>query len=161
MDVRKWMTHPVHSAKPLDSIQHARAQMNRYGINQLPVIVDGKLVGIITDRDIRDVFPSVFDAPDITQPKRPAGTADPRKIPVEMAMTRNVITTTPDQSMPEAVRVMRKNRIGALPVIENDHVIGILARSDVLDAFADLAEVEDRRETGFYTAETLPRKAAR
>ena len=61
MEVRNWMAYPVRAVKPLDSIQHARELLVTHRVNQLPVIVDDRLVGIVTDRDLRDAFPSVFD----------------------------------------------------------------------------------------------------
>ena len=60
MQIEKWMKREVHCIKPLDSIQHARDLMEEHRINQLPVVVNGRLVGIITDRNLRDAFPSVF-----------------------------------------------------------------------------------------------------
>jgi acetoin utilization protein AcuB len=155
MEIRKWMKkEPLHSVKPLDSIQHARELMERQRVNQLPVLVDGRLLGIITDRDLRDAFPSVFDSP-LFGRRKPAVTAsDPRTVTVELVMTSNVTTVRPGDSMADAARLMRKQRIGALPVVEADHVVGMLTRSDVLDAFVDLVELEDRREAGVFTAET-------
>jgi acetoin utilization protein AcuB len=133
------MRHPVHSVKPLDSIQHARELMEKHRVNQLPVVVDGRLAGIVTDRDLRDAFPSVFDS--ISASRRPkAAATDPDKVVVEMVMTSNVATAAPDDPMPAAVRLMRTRRIGALPVIEGQRVVGILTRSDVLDGFLDLAK---------------------
>jgi acetoin utilization protein AcuB len=138
------MKHPVHSVKPLDSIQHARELMASHGFNQLPVAVDGRLVGIVTDRDLRDAFPSVFDLP--TFNRKTASRTDPRAVTVEMVMTTGVTTVAPSRSIADAARLMRRQRIGALPVVEGDHVIGILARSDILDGFVDLCEIDDKRE---------------
>jgi acetoin utilization protein AcuB len=140
MEVRKYMRQPVHSVKPLDSIQHTRELMEKHRVNQLPVVVDGRLAGIITDRDVRDAFPSVFDSPLFSSRKPKPATTDPNKVTVEMVMTSNVTTASPGDSLPEAVRLMRTRRIGALPVVEGERVVGILTRSDVLDAFLDLAE---------------------
>lgn len=148
MDVRRWMTHPVHAVKPLDSIQHARELMERHRVNQLPVMVDGRLVGIITDRDLRDAFPSVLDAPLFGTRKPKASGTDPRKVTVEVVMSPNVATIGPDDSVAEAARMMRRQRIGALPVVEHDRVVGILTRSNILDAFVDLVETEEAREAG-------------
>jgi acetoin utilization protein AcuB len=133
------MTREVHSVKPLDSIQHARDLMEQHRINQLPVVVNGRLVGIITDRNLRDAFPSVFDAPPLGKShKAPKGT-DPKQIRVEMVMTPNVLTLGPKDDVIEAARLMRRERIGAIPIIEGHRMVGILARSDVLDAFVALA----------------------
>ena len=147
MEIRRWMKHPVHSVKPLDSIQHARELMERHRVNQLLVVVDNRLIGIITDRDLRDAFPSVFDAPDLTRRKANITTTDPRTVRVEMVMTPNVTTIGPGDSMADAARLMRKQRIGALPVIEAERAIGILTRSDILEGFVDLVATGGRRKT--------------
>src|SRR5262249_34689279 len=65
------MKRPVLTVKPRDSIAHARAIMEEHRVNQLPVVVDDRLVGIVTDRDLRDAFPSVFET---TRPRRARGT---------------------------------------------------------------------------------------
>jgi acetoin utilization protein AcuB len=154
------MKHPVHSVKPLDSIQHARELMDSHRVNQLPVVVDGRLVGIITDRDLREAFPSVFDSPLFGRRKPKVTTTDPRTVTVELVMTPNLATVGPGDSMADAVRLMRRQRIGALPVVERERVVGILTRSDILDGFIDLVELEDRRESGLFTEETGSRAPA-
>lgn len=152
MEVRRWMKHPVHSIKPLDSIQHARELMDGHHVNQLPVVVDGRLVGIITDRDLRDAFPSVFAAAPSRSQQAIGPTTDPRKVSVDTVMTANATTVEPGHSMVDAVRVMRRQRIGALPVIEGGRLVGILTRSDVLDGFVELAESADARAAGVSAA---------
>lgn len=139
MYIENWMKREVHCIKPLDSIQHARDLMEEHRINQLPVVVNGRLVGIITDRNLRDAFPSVFDTPLLGKShKAPKGT-DPQQIRVEMVMTPNVLTLGPKDDIIEAARVMRRERIGAIPIVEGSRLVGILARSDVLEAFVALA----------------------
>jgi len=137
--VEQWMTRKVHCTKPLDSINHARELMATHRVNQLPVVVDGRVVGIVTDRDLRDAFPSVFERTREGVRKPPQG-ADPSTITVEMVMTENVLTLAPKDTVAEAARRMRTERIGALPVVDNGHIVGILARSDLLDALVALAE---------------------
>jgi acetoin utilization protein AcuB len=140
MQIQQWMKHPVHCVKPLDTIAHAREIMEMHRINQLPVIAGGRLAGIITDRDVRAAYPSVFDAPVLGAKKpRPQPTSDPESVTVEMVMTPNVLTLGPHDSVPEAARLMRRERVGAVPIVENGRLVGILARSDVLDAFVALA----------------------
>ncbi len=135
MEIRTWMKQTVHSVRPLDSIQHAREVMETHRVNQLPVVVDGRLVGIITDRDLRDAFPSVFEAPVLSRRTPKVSATDPRKVTVEMVMTRNVTTAAAGDSMADAARLMRRERIGALPVVEGERLVGIITRSDVLDCF--------------------------
>jgi len=54
MLVGDWMKVPSHTVKPYDSVAHARAILEQYRINQLPVVVNERLTGIVTDRDLRD-----------------------------------------------------------------------------------------------------------
>lgn len=126
------MKFPVRTVKPLDSIRHARDVMAEHRINQLPVVVDGRLVGIVTDRDLRDAFPSVF-----ADPAR-RGDADPAHIRVEEVMTSNVLTLTPSDGVIAAASLMRRERVGAIPIVDGTRLVGILARSDVLDAMVGL-----------------------
>jgi acetoin utilization protein AcuB len=144
MDIARWMTRRVEAVKPLDSIVHARAVMEQHRINQLPVVVDGRLAGIITDRDVRDAFPSVFESASDRRRKRgPHSEGDPREIRVEAVMTPNVLTLAPTDSMQAAARLMRRERLGSVPVVEHGRLVGLLTRSDVLDAFLALSEEED------------------
>jgi acetoin utilization protein AcuB len=129
------MQRPVHHVKPLDSIAHARAVLEEHRVNQLPVLVDNLLVGILTDRDLRDAFPSVFETA-VMHPKsgrKPSRT--PEDIRVQEVMTENVMTLAPDAPLIDAARLMRRQRMGSVPVVENGRVVGILTRSDLLDAF--------------------------
>lgn len=142
MEVRRWMKQPVRVVKPLVSIQHARELMTACRVNQLPVVVDGRLVGIVTDRDLRDAFPSVFDSGPLDHPKSKHG-ADPRAIPVESVMSPNVMTVGASDSVSEAARLMRQERIAALPVVEGERLVGIITRSDLLDCLIDLTERSD------------------
>lgn len=139
MNIEKWMKRELVCVKPLDSIQHARDLMEERRINQLPVVVNGKLVGIVTDRNLRDAFPSVFDLSPLGKGRKSTTVADPKEITVEMVMTPHVLTLSPTDSIVEAVRVMRQERIGAIPVVEGSRPVGIITRSDVLDAFVALS----------------------
>lgn len=125
MTVRTVMTSVVYSVRPLDSVAHARALMEEHRVNQLPVTVNGRLLGIVTDRDLRDVFPSVFD-------RRHDVVQDIGRIAVEAVMTPNVLSVPPDASLAQAASIMRRERIGALPVVEGGRLVGIVTRSDLL-----------------------------
>jgi acetoin utilization protein AcuB len=139
MRIRAWMKDPVITVKPHDSVLHARELLERHRINQLPVTVDGHLVGIVTDRDLRDAFPSVFEM--IRPRKNRARNADPGAVPVEDVMSRTVVTLGPQALVADAARTMRRERIGAVPVVEAGRLVGILTRSDVLDALVEVAGV--------------------
>jgi len=129
MDVSKWMTKSLMTINPKDTIRHARERMAKYRVNQLPVVVDEKLVGIVTDRDVRDAYPSslrLFYGKDVDE------FGDSHT--VEEIMTYHVVTVTPQSSLREAAQRLRRQRFGALPVVEQGKLVGILTRSDVLDA---------------------------
>ncbi len=139
MKIKDWMNSPVHTVKPRDTVAHARELLERYRINQLPVVRDGVLVGIVTDRDLRNAAPSAAEqaAADLGQIK---DVLDPGTIAVETVMTEQVFAVTPEDSLEDAVRIMRRERFGAIPVVDNKRrVVGIVTRSDVLDAFMCLA----------------------
>jgi acetoin utilization protein AcuB len=142
MLVSDWMHHPVHTVRPRDTIEHARQLMLQHRINQLPVVLKGELVGIVTDRDLRDAYPSVFDMARESG-RRDSGLAHPEKIDVESVMTHNTLSISPGEALADAATLMRTERIGSLPVIENGKLIGILTRSDVLAAFIAIESGED------------------
>jgi acetoin utilization protein AcuB len=139
MKIERWMKQPVLTVKPHDSARHAREVMAEHRINQLPVVTDGCLVGVITDRDLRDVFPSVLDAARTSRRRLAHTEADPAHIPVEDVMTANVLTLGPDALLADAARLMRRQRIGAVPIVASGRLVGIVSRSDVLDAYAEVS----------------------
>lgn len=129
MEVSQWMTKSPMTIKPKETIRHARERLAKYRVNQLPVVVDEKLVGIVTDRDIRDAYPSslrLFYGKDIDE------FGDSHT--VEEAMTYNVVSVTSQTSLREAAQRLRRQRFGALPVVDQGKLVGIITRSDVLDA---------------------------
>jgi len=136
VEVERWMKRQLQCVKPLDTIRHARELMENHRINQLPVVVEGRIVGIVTDRDLRDAFPSVFDSAYPTEARR----TDPGTITVEAVMTPYVLTLSPKDSVADAARLMRRERVGAVPVVDGNRLVGLITRSDVLDAFVSLAE---------------------
>jgi CBS domain-containing protein len=140
MRIEAWMNRPVLTVKPRDSARHAREMMEKHRINQLPVVVGGLLVGIVTDRDLRDVYPSVFESAEPVKRHMRGMHADPATIHIEDVMTSAVVTLAPAAFVADAARLMRRDRFGAIPVVENGRLVGILTRSDVLEAFVELSQ---------------------
>ena len=138
MIVAQWMTKHVATVKPLDSILHAREILEDKRVNQLPVVVGHEVVGIITDRDLRDAFPSVFD--EATRRRGSAARGDPAKVTVEMVMTATPFTIGSKAPLIEAAEHMRRQRVGALPVVDDGKLAGILTRSDMLRALIEIAK---------------------
>lgn len=126
--VSTWMSSPVITAEVTDSLGQVRRIMAERRINQLPVLDDGRLVGIVTDRDIRDAYPTSLV---IDRPKEIDSFA--ATYTVEEVMSQNVITIRPSAALAGAVRLLRRHRIGSLPVVERGRLVGILTRSKILD----------------------------
>ncbi len=111
-----------------DSIAVARQVMAKHRINQLPVVEGEKLVGIVTDRDIRDAYPTSMM---INRAKEIDRFAE--SYTVEEVMSYNVMSVRPQTPLVTAVRLLRRHRIGSLPVVEKEKLVGIITRSDILD----------------------------
>jgi acetoin utilization protein AcuB len=126
--VSEWMTSDVLTVQLYDSIGSARRIMAKRRVNQLPVMDEKKLVGIVTDRDIRDAYPTSMV---IDRGKEIDQFAD--TYTVEEVMTFNVITVGPRTPLATAVRLLRHHRIGSLPVVEKEKLVGIITRSNILD----------------------------
>ena len=132
MQVRDYMTRKVVSMRPLDNARDARELMTRMRIQQVPIVVRGKVVGIVTDRDIRDAFPTATISHLGNQIDEFT-----RKITLESIMSASVLQVAPETPIAEAAEILRANRIGALPVVDAEKLVGILTRSDVLAALID------------------------
>ena len=99
------------------------------------------VVGIVTDRDVRDASPSVFEA---ASGRHSSANADPDRVPISDVMTRKVLSVGSQSSIPEAARIMQRERIGALPVLDGSRLVGILTRSDLLRALVALTDLGPR-----------------
>ena len=126
--VADWMTEAVLAVETFDSIAVARRLMAKHRVNQLPVLDNDRLVGIVTDRDIRDAYPTSLM---INRAEEIDRFAD--KITVEEVMTHDVFVVRPDTALVTAVGLLRRHRIGAMPVIKDQKLVGIITRSDILD----------------------------
>jgi len=126
--VADWMTESVLAVETFDSISIARQLMAKHRINQLPVLDNDVLVGIVTDRDVRDAYPTSMM---IDRGEAIDRFAD--SVTVEEVMSHDVFTVQPDTSLKKAVGLLRRHRIGSLPVVRNKNLVGIITRSDILD----------------------------
>ena len=133
--VREWMTKDPVTADPSTSIKAAWKLMQERRIRHLPVVEEGRLVGIVTDRDLRRVLPSPATSLEIHELHYLLD-----KLTLAEVMTKDVITTTPFTAVADAARTLLRNRIGALPVVEGGTLVGILSQTDVLEALTSAAE---------------------
>lgn len=136
MQVDKRMTTKLIVASPSDSVRAAWGLLREHQIRHLPVVEDGRLVGIITDRDIRLVFPSA-----LTSAKADEDPYDAlEKVPVQEIMATRVVTVAPAASIADAAHILLEKRIGGLPVVEEDRLVGIITKDDILAAFVEIIE---------------------
>lgn len=115
------------------SLRRARRVMENHRIRHLPVVEDRRLVGILTDRDIRLAAPSAVSS--LTSREREEFMDYVR---VGQAMTRRIISVAPGTSLAEAARVLLRYRIGCLPVVEDRLLVGILTVSDLVGVLAKI-----------------------
>ena len=127
--VKDSMTREVVVLSPEATAGEALALCRERRIRHLPVLEAGRLVGIVSDRDLRSATPALGD------PDRAAALA---KVRVPEVMTRDVATASPDDPIEEAASKMRERRIGCLPVVDDERLVGILTSSDVMEALAHL-----------------------
>jgi acetoin utilization protein AcuB len=124
-----------------ETVGKAMELMARYDIRRLPVTKEGKLVGIVSDRDLRQMG----GRPSVKLPKSDRDDAY-LQLPVEEAMTLSVITIREPQSVQDAIALMVKHKISGLPVIGPDGTLaGMLSELDVLTHCLSILEREADR----------------
>jgi acetoin utilization protein AcuB len=123
--VRDLMTREPVTIGPETPIGSAFAVMREHEIRHLPVVEpDGRLIGIVTDRDLRQASLARCHA---------LRDCD-RDLTVQDVMSWAVITTRPDAAVAQAVAAMYERRMGSLPVVEHGRLVGILTERDLLRA---------------------------
>jgi acetoin utilization protein AcuB len=124
--IRQYMTSAVHTIEPTRSLAAAYGVMKRRRIRHLPVMERGKVVGLLSERDVR----LVDGLPDVT----------PTSVRVEDVMVENVFTAPPDAPLGEIVETMIAKKLGAAIVIEGDRLVGVFTTIDALRALHDRLE---------------------
>jgi len=130
MLVRDIMTTAVVTVAPDATLAQVCEVMHGRNIRHLPVVEGGRLVGVITDRDVHSATSALCLAP-----SNPLGL-------VRDAMTREVRTAHPMDPVEDAARTMRSLKIGCLPVLDGDALTGIITGIDLLDALLRLTGVD-------------------
>lgn len=138
MKVSRRMQKKIFTIQKDDPVERAQTMMAVHGIRHLPVLDGRRLVGILSDRDIRGVL----------IPQRLAGPAKksgafylPRDVTVEEAMSPDPLWVKPGNDIEEAARLLIKNKIGCLPVVDGGKVVGIITDTDILWAFSEIMGV--------------------
>jgi CBS domain-containing protein len=116
MNIRDVMTHNPRTVSPQDSIQNAARIMRDEDTGVVPVVDNGKPVGVITDRDI--VVRAVAEGSQLNRPVRDI-------------VTNELVAATPDMSVSEATELMSAHQVRRLPVVENNRLVGIVSIGDI------------------------------
>jgi acetoin utilization protein AcuB len=131
LTVGKWMSKHVFSIRPHDELMDAVEIMTANRVRHVPVIDGDRLVGIISDRDVRNALPKRRNVPDrscdlsLSKPAAQAMTKHPMTIPVAF-------------SIHEAAEIMCREKIGALPVVDDGRIVGIITTEDLLWALMQI-----------------------
>ena len=116
MNIREIMTPNPRCVAPNESIQSAARIMRDEDTGAVPVVENGKVLGMVTDRDI--VIRAVADGAQMNKPVREIVSGD-------------VVCATPDMSTRDASKLMSEHQIRRLPVVENDRLVGIVSLGDI------------------------------
>lgn len=133
MYVQQFMTFQVITVSPNESILNAMNIMKTKKINRLPVVNGGKLVGLVTDGDLRAASPSP-----VTSLSKFEMNELLSKVSIKDVAVKKVVTCSPDTLIEDAALLMREHKIGALPVMEGDKMVGIITQNNIMDAFLDI-----------------------
>jgi acetoin utilization protein AcuB len=109
-----------------DTLANAKAAMDVGGFSRLPVVEDGRLIGILTERDIRE------------------HTGYLRSTRVNAAMQTGLITVTPYDTVEDAAQLLLNHKIGGLPVVADGELVGMVTSSDLLKAFLAVVKATER-----------------
>jgi acetoin utilization protein AcuB len=120
MIVGNRMTKEPFTVEAEDLAIRATHKMQAGGFHRLPVVRDGKLVGIVSERDLREHRGHL------------------EQVKINQIMTEDPVTVTPATTVEEAAQIMLERQIGGLPVVAEGHLVGMVTASDILRAFLDV-----------------------
>jgi CBS domain-containing protein len=136
MQVKDIMSGDVKTAKPDTKLVEVASMMCLYRYSGLPVVQDGRLVGIVSEKDLLNrVFPRLADLIDSRQPldldKMMAQYKEVSALKVADVMTRNPLAVTPDMHVLRAITVMSRHKFRRIPVADGDALVGMISMGDI------------------------------
>lgn len=150
MLVGERMSSPPITIPPTMPINEALSMMKRERIRRAPVVKDGKMVGIVSETDLLNASPSQATSLSVWELNYLIS-----KILVRDVMTSNVLTVSEDTPIEEAARIMVDNKIGGLPVMRGDELVGIITETDLFKIFLELMGA---REVGVRVTALAPER---
>ncbi len=145
MRVEELMTSKVFTVDPHDMIDRVFFLIHYEKVRHLPVVEKGKVVGIVSDRDMYKALGPKSNSNAIEGNNQ---SSELHVIPKKVMniMRRGIITVTPDTMASDAAGLMAEHKIGALPVVKNEKLVGILSATDILRVFSKLEHAREERE---------------
>lgn len=148
MFVKEWMTADPKTVTVKTPVMEAMQSLREGGFRRLPVVENGLLVGIVTDRDLKEATPSKATTLSVYELNYLLS-----KLTVKDVMKTPVLSVEPDDPIETAALIMEEHKVSGLPVVENGAVVGILTITDMLATFV---EVLGLREGGTRVTVVLP-----
>jgi acetoin utilization protein AcuB len=137
-EVRDWMTPAPETVSPDCSLLEAREAMDAGGFRHLPVVEADKIVGIVSDRDLRSASPPISALGRSGIIERSTVEEVLAQIDVRQIMTQKLLVVGPHTSLADAARLLADHRVGALPVVSGHEIVGILSEEDALRALVSV-----------------------
>ena len=150
MFVGERMSRPVISVTPDMPINDVLAMFRKEHIRRAPVIKDGKLVGIVSERDLLNASPSSVTTLSVWELNYLIS-----KVTVKNVMAKKVVTVEQDTPIEEAARIMADKKIGGVPVVSGTNVVGIITETDL---FKILLELMGARQKAWRVTATIAEK---
>jgi acetoin utilization protein AcuB len=132
MLVNKRMSSPVVTVAPDMRLIDCLRLMQSEKIRRTPVVKDGRLIGIVSDKDLLNASPSKATSLSVWEINYLLS-----EITIDSVMTRKVLTITEDTPIEEAARIMADNKIGGLPVMHGSQVVGLITETDLFKIFLE------------------------
>jgi len=140
MLVKNWMSKTVVTVDENDSMQDAMKLLKDHDIKMLPVLKKGKLVGVVTDRDLKEASASDATTLEVHELLYLVS-----KIKVKDIMSKNPITVPFDFTVEETAEILLRNKISGAPVVDEDgHVVGVITKEDLFQVLIALTGVGKR-----------------
>jgi len=156
MFVGERMSRPVISISKEMPIHDVLALFKKERIRRAPVIESGKLIGIVSDKDLLNASPSPVTTLSVWEMNYMLS-----KITVKNVMTRKVTTVDFDTPIEEAARIMADNKIGGLPVMKDKQVVGMITETDLFKIFLELMGARERAVRVTATINDAPGQLAK
>ena len=133
--VRDWMSSNLATVGPKTSLHDAHALMKERHVRRLPVVEDGKLIGIITLADVLQAEPSSATSLSIFELNYLLA-----KLTIDQLMTRQVFTVNANATIRDAARLMLEHDVSGLPVIDGGKLVGMITESDIFRVLVQAPE---------------------